>query len=162
MFDLFKKKYKRNIIVERMKALSSRLWFIQMVGSDPRVEVVTRFIKGDSTGRSEQYKIMTLDTIFGERKIAINDSSLYYGLSDLIKENDFDENYWSLDFKSLFSIRIRDENVYVEFPSGLKMTKEEVDLAILEFEKAIDEKYKSIINGQKEHEELVKYLIEGC
>ena len=162
MFGLFVRKKKKNIIAERIKALENKLWLIQMTGKEDNIDTIVRYSKSAGIGVSESYRIIKLNTAFGERTLAVNLSSLYYGDSSLIKYDD-EGNDWSFDFNFMFSIELKnDDEVEVEFPTGAKMSKEMIDLAILEFEEYIDSIYKGLVERQCSHEDLINYLKEGC
>lgn len=162
MFKLAKNKKRRNVIAERIEALDNKLWLIQMTDKKYGIDTKVRFTKSEGVGISESYKVFTLNTAYGERKIAINSYSLYYGSNDLIRYNSKDEEHlWSFDFNFIFYIGVKNNRVIVEFPLDLELSKEEVDLAILEFEEAIESTYKFIINKSARHNELIRYLMEG-
>lgn len=160
MFNFLKKKKKVNIIADRIKALKDKLWLISITGKESGVERRIRFLRS-STGISNEYLIMSLDTYYGERKIAVNNDTLYYGGVNLIC-NSNENSDWSFNFNFLFYIRLgKKENVSIEFSEGVEMTKEEIDLAILEFEVAIDNMYVKIVEGNKNYKSIVRYLMNG-
>ena len=161
MFRLIPKKQKKNVIAERIKALEDKLWVIQMTGKEDNIDTIVRYSKDTVAGTSQTYRIIKLDTAYGERILAVNSSSLYYGGSNLIEYNNNNEYDWSFNF--IFSIEIKDDDkVAVEFSPDFKMSKETVDLAILEFEEYIDKIYKKITKRESNYEDLVNYLKEGC
>lgn len=164
MLGLFNKKKKKNVIAERIRALENKLWLIQMTGKEYNVDNIIRYDKVTSVGISESYRTIRLDTAFGERILAVNSNSLYYGDSDLIKYNkEGNEQGWSFDFNFIFSIKLKDEDkVEVRFHADTIMSKEMVDLAILEFEEYIDSIYKGLVERQCSYEDLINYLKEGC
>lgn len=162
MLGLFNKKKKKNVIAERIRALENKLWLIQMTGKEDNIDTIVRYNKIGEMGAGESYRVVKLRTAFGERILAVNLSSLYYGDSSLIKYND-EGNDWSFDFNYIFSIELKnDDEVEVEFPADTRMSKEMVDLAILEFEEYIDSIYKGLVERQNSHEDLINYLKEGC
>lgn len=161
MFEFFKRKKKVNIIANRVKVLNDKLWLIHTTGKESRLESKVRYFRSNSIGSSTEYRVMSIDTYFGERKIAINSNTLYYGGSDLIKVCD-KVNEWSFNFDYLFCIELKHDNVVVKFLNGLEMTKEEIDLAILEFEKEVDRVYTEIIEGNKSYNDVVEYLVNGA
>lgn len=104
---------------------------------------------------------MTLNTYFGERKIAINDNSMYYGNDDLIQDS-VDNNDWSFNFNFIFCIELKDTGLpVIKFADNVKMTKEEIDLAVLEFELAADSIYSRITERNESYKNMVDYLVNG-
>lgn len=162
MFGLFERKKEKNIIGERIEALDDKLWFIHLAGGNYDIENKIRFSRDEIASVSETYKVATLSTIFGRRKIAVTKNSLYYGREDLIRGNDSGEFIWSFDFNYIFNIRVKDNNVTVNVSPNENLSKEDIDLAILEFEEAIERAYEEVLNREKEHAALVSYLKEGC
>lgn len=161
-FFNFSKKKKVNLIAERIKALNDKLWLIYITGKENRVDSKVRYFRSNNVGKSEEYKIMSLETYFGERKIAVNNDILYYGNSDLIQESSID-NDWSFNFNFLFYIEIKQEDdIFIKFSDDVNMSKEQIDLAILEFEVVVDKIYTEISKGNKDYDEVVDYLINGA
>ena len=160
MLNFLKKKKKVNIIANRIKALKDKLWLISITGKESGVERRIRFIRS-SAGISSDYLIMFLNTYYGERRIAVNNDTLYYGGTNLICSSN-ENSDWSFNFNFLFCIRLgKKENVSIGFSEGVEMTKEEIDLAILEFEVAIDNIYAKIVEGNKNYKSIVRYLVSG-
>ena len=160
MFNFLKKKKKVNIIADRIKNLNDKLWFINITGKESRIESKIRYFKAGLTSR--EYKIMSLETYFGERKIAVNNDILYYGNSDLVQESSID-NDWSFNFNFLFYIEIKQEDdIFIKFSDDVNMSKEQIDLAILEFEVVVDKIYTEISKGNKDYDEVIDYLINGA
>lgn len=163
MFSFLKKKKRVNIIADRIRNLDDKLWLTQITERESRVGRKIRYFKTNdiSTGASEEYRTMSLNTCFGERKIAINGDSLYYGNSDLIKDST-ENSDWSFDFNFLFHIGLQqDGNVFIKFSEGADISGEEIDLAILEFELAVDSMYTKIVERKKDYDGIVDYLVNG-
>lgn len=156
MFNLFKKKEKINKIKERIKTLDDKLWIILMTGRNFDIENRYRYCEGLDF-YSEEYKIFSLNTALGRRKIAVNRDTLCYGYDDMIKYGK--SSGWSFNIDYIFKIKIGKDNEILLYPRPfMKMTKEEVDLAILEFEKAIDKVYNNIVKLNKTHADIVEFL----
>ena len=159
MFNFLKKKKKVNIIADRIRDLDNKLWLISIAGKESRVESKIRYFRTNDTGTSKEYKVIALDTYFGERKIATNGKILYSGNSDLIQEA-AENSDWSFNFNYLFYIEVRaNGSVFVKFAKGVKMSKEEIDLAILEFELVVDNIYTKITKLDRDYNDIVDYLV---
>ena len=158
MFNFLKKKKKVNIIADRIKNLNDKLWFINITGKESRIESKIRYFKAGLTSR--EYKIMTLDTYFGERKIATDGNVLYYGNSNLIQESG-ENSDWSFNFNYLFYIELKKEDIFIGFSKGIKMSKEEIDLAILEFEVVVDSIFVKMSERNTSYDDTVRYLMNG-
>lgn len=160
MFNIFKKK-KKNIIAERIKNLRDKFWFIYLARRNYDIENRIRFCRGDFSMKSENYKIASLNTAYGKRRLAVGMNSLYYGKEDLIKNTEFEKSVWSFNFNYFFSIKVRNDDVFVSVSPDINLTKEDIDLAILEFENVAEEICQKEIDREKAHEELIKFLKEG-
>lgn len=161
MFNFFKKKKKVNVIANRIKNLDNKLWLIYITGKESTVERKIRYFRTSGMGTSKEYRMMTLNTYFGERKIAINDNSMYYGNDDLIQDS-VDNNDWSFNFNFIFCIELKDTGLpVIKFADNVKMTKEEIDLAVLEFELAADSIYSRITERNESYKNMVDYLVNG-
>ena len=156
MFNLFKKKEKINKIKERIKVLNDKLWVILMTGRSFDIENRYRYCEGLDF-YCEEYKIFSLNTALGRRKIAVNKDTLCYGCDDMIKQGS--SSRWSFNIDYIFKIKIKNNKDVFLYPRPFtKMTKEEIDLAILEFEKAIDKVYNNIVKLNKTHADIVEFL----
>lgn len=159
MFNFLKKKEKVNKIKERIQSLNDKLWLISIVGKNFDVESRSRYCRGLNFNYYENYKVFTLDTTFGKRQIAVSKNSLYYGFENMIKVQGTNSIKWSFDFDYIFMIHVTNsgDTLLKPFPfTG--MTKEEVDLAILEFEEAIDKIYSKVIELKNVHIDTISYL----
>lgn len=163
MFNFFKKKKKVNVIANRIKNLDNKLWLIYMTGKEASVERRIRYSRNNETeiGTSREYRVITLETYFGERKIATDGNVLYYGNNDLIQDSN-EHGDWSFNFNYLFFIKIMDDgSTTVRFSEDVNITKENVDLAILEFELAVESMYTRMVEGKKSYDNMVDYLVNG-
>lgn len=158
MFNFLKKKKKVNIIADRIKNLNDKLWLISITGKESRIESKIRYFKAGLTSR--EYRVMSLDTYFGERKIATDGNVLYYGNSNLIQES-CENSDWSFNFNYLFYIELRKEDIFIGFSKDIKMSKEEIDLAILEFEIIVDNVYNKLSERNESYDSTIRYLMQG-
>lgn len=161
-----KKRAEVNIIGERIEALNNKLWLISTMGENRGVKVEIRYYRDYVWGHSKNYKIFSMDTKLGRRCIAVDRGSLYYGYADLIQYNSQMENCmwghrWSYDFNYIFNIEVKRNDIAVNLAFDVDMTKEEIDLAILEFEMAIEAIYEDITALQESQKALVNYLKKG-
>ena len=158
MFNFLRKKKKVNIIADRIKNLNDKLWLINITGKESRIESKIRYFRAGFTSR--EYRVMSLDTYFGERKIATDGNVLYYGNSNLIQESG-ENSDWSFNFNYLFYIELRKEDIFIGFSKGVEMSKEEIDLAILEFEIIIDNLYNKLSKRNESYDDTKRYLMQG-
>lgn len=158
MFNFLKKKKKVNIIADRIKNLNDKLWLISITGKESRIESKIRYFKAGFTSR--EYRVMSLDTYFGERRIATDGNVLYYGNSNLIQESG-ENSDWSFNFNYLFYIELRKEDIFIGFSKDIKMSKEEIDLAILEFEIIVDNVYNKLSERNESYDSTIRYLMQG-
>ena len=158
MFNFLKKKKKVNIIADRIKNLNDKLWLISLTGKESSIESKIRYFKAGLTSR--EYRVMSLDTYFGERKIATDGNVLYYGNSNLIQESG-ENSSWSFNFNYLFYIELRKEDIFIGFSKDIKMSKEEIDLAILEFEIIVDNVYNKLSERNESYDATIRYLMQG-
>lgn len=158
MFNFLKKKKKVNIIADRIRDLDNKLWLISITGKESRVKCKIRYFRAGLTSR--EYRVMSLDTYFGERKIATDGNVLYYGNSNLIQESG-ENSDWSFNFNYLFYIELRKEDIFIGFSKDIKMSKEEIDLAILEFEIITDNLYNKLTKRNESYDDTIRYLMQG-
>ena len=161
MFRLFKRdKESTSVIRERIQALNNKLWIILMTGRGFDLESRSKYCRGLDFFCLE-YRVFSLDTIFGKREIVVNSNNLYYGYENLIKR-DNNSLKWKINPNFIFRISVDNKDrVFLSPRPFTKMTKEEIDLAILEFEEAIDKIYYNIVELNKGHEEIIKFLKES-
>lgn len=102
----------------------------------------------------------TLNTKYGTRKILIKqDYSLHYGADDLITyKGNYIEGYEKpYNTKSMFIFKFCD-GIQI-FPNPMiKFTPQEIDLAILEFENAIEPIYKEALKRESKHKACLEYF----
>lgn len=157
LFNFFKKK--NNIIADRIKALNDKLWLIYITGSIHEIENRIRFCR-NSPFLSETFSIAKLKTIYGERRLAVSNKSLFYGKEDLILAPCNENSLWSFNFNYIFGIKLLKNDIEVLL-TDVEMSKEAIDLAILEFENAVDSIYNDITDNKRKRDVVSMYLKEG-
>lgn len=103
-----------------------------------------------------------LETKFGTRYLFVTDDELFYG--EMPEETKFCygtyTHYGNLnnEFDKIFNIKIKNSEVIIDPKPMIKLTPHEIDLAILEFEEAIEEKYQIAKTRKSKHEECIEYF----
>ena len=145
---------KELIIKKRISALYDKMDLIYDTCTDDNCKRQT-YTNTFSINNWYQYR---LNTTYGTRYLLIHQSKniLFYG-------KDFDFNSWvyyrnpNTDFIKIFEITCND-NVRIEPKPMVELTPQEIDLAILEFEEAIEEKYQIAKTRKSKHDECVEYF----
>lgn len=100
-----------------------------------------------------------LETKYGTRCLLVTYDELFYG--EMPKELG---GYFGscihpdFEFDRIFNIKIENSKVTITPKPMIKLTPHEIDLAILEFEEAIEEKYKIAKTRKSKHEECIEYF----
>lgn len=149
---------KELIIKKRISALYDKMYLIYDTCTD---ENCTQRIhtKYSSCDIWYQYK---LNTIYGIRYLLVNEykDKIFYG-------KDFKEAYFTINlanpkngFIKIFEINIGtyNNNLSIEPKPMVELTPKEIDLAILEFEEAIEKSYQLALTRKSKHDECVKYF----
>ena len=155
---------KELVIKKRIKALYDKLVKIQDTINDSNLwsyEYIDRYTYSLEF-KSNQYKGYCINTIYGKRRIVIKDGiELFYGDENLFTMNEF---YISgmfphrIDF--MFAIKFRSVEVVIMPYPMTKFTPKEIDLAILEFENAIEPIYQEALKRESKHKACIKYFSE--
>ena len=95
-----------------------------------------------SSNYAELWSIYNLNTAYGKRKLQVTYGSISY----------FDET------DKLFTIEIYPKNKVKISPFPTDLTYDEIDLAILEFEKAIDNEYNLFLKKAEYHRSVEREL----
>lgn len=148
------KQKKELIIKKRIKALYDKLVKIQDTMNDSNLWC------GEYEYKTERYKGYCIDTIYGKRRIVIKDGiELFYGDENLFT---FEAYYlpgifpYIVDY--MFKIRFQNNDVVIAPYPMVKFTPQEIDLAILEFENAIEPIYKEALKRESKHKACVEYF----
>ena len=154
-------KPKKNFVIgNRILALNNKIELINNTIKDSNAFTDDVYV-GD--GNYVYYKGYKIDTIYGKREIIIiNGKELYYGEPKVLKKEKsysyyIDPYYIS---KYLFAIKVRDVEVVISPYPMVKFTSQEIDLAILEFENAIEPLYQEALIKEGKHKACVDYFSE--
>lgn len=100
-----------------------------------------------------------LNTKYGKRCLLVRNNELFYG--EFSEDIDFFGNlkiHPKYEIKQIFNIKIFNSEVIIEPKPMVKLTPKEIDLAILEFEQAIQEKYQIAKTKKLKHQECIEYF----
>lgn len=163
--DMIKEKEpKKFIIAERISQLFNKLSAIEKTTKDPNIWSFDVFLPPTNYSSSEMlfYKGYSINTIYGKRRIVIKDArELYYGNENLIK---FEDNFRPritppfYIINPFFCINCDSDDIEIKPYPQTKFSPEEIDLAILEFENAIEPIYKEAVKRQNIHRKCLDYF----
>lgn len=153
---------KELVIKKRIKALYDKLSKIHDTKTHEVINIwywknVNAFEHKDAW-----YFGFTLNTIYGERTILINDEyKLYYGKDDFIKYKSYYAHGYECPFyiNSMFSL-VAKMSVIIKPEPMVEFTPKEIDLAILEFENAIEPIYQEALKRESKHKACIEYFSE--
>lgn len=146
---------KELIIKKRISALYDKMYLIWDTFTDKNCKFKT-YTNTFGIKSWYQYK---LNTTYGTRYLLINEhkNTLFYG-----KDFDFDFrpyfNSIDTDIDKIFSLCIDNNNLEITPKPMVVLTPKEIDLAILEFEEAIEKSYQLALTRKSKHDECVKYF----
>lgn len=151
---------KEFVIKQRMGALVEKAKIINSNNSNPMVRIYTWTEYGGWSFQKHEYVVLSLDTEYGKRQLVIVDNRLYYG-EDIFYESKYSSSYISPYFigNYMFNITVEDK-VEINPNPMVKYTAEEMDLAILEFEKALEPIYLKAMGNVEKHKKVVDYFNE--
>lgn len=148
---------KELIIKKRIASLYDKMYLIYDACNDKNC----KHILYSNSFRAELWFQYKLDTIYGTRYILVNTNKnkLFYG-----KDFKFDHyiayrSYPEIDFTRIFEINVQSDNELIIEPKPMvELTPEEIDLAILEFENAIEKSYQIAKTMLSNHEKCIEYF----
>ena len=151
---------KEFVIKKRIKALYDKLIKIQDTMNDSNLwygEYTDRF---SIEYKTEQYKGYCIDTIYGKRRIVIKDGiELFYGDENLFnRKTYYAPGIFPYIVDYMFKIRFQNNDVVIAPYPMINFTPQEIDLAILEFENAIEPIYKEALKRESKHKACVEYF----
>ena len=163
MFKIFDKKTK---IQKRVEALYEKMEFINKWQSSCKILYICEPISA-LFGVVYHHYLYSLNTIYAQRTIIITDKNkLRYCKERKLSEfmsgvlSYIDRILYS--YSDIFSIKIDNDNkVEIEPCPILNLTSHEIDLAILEFENAIEKDFQKAIENYEKHHTCIKELSEG-
>ena len=149
---------KELIIKKRISALYDKMYLIYDTCTD---ENCTQRIYSSYSSYNIWYRYK-LNTIYGIRYLLVNEhkDKIFYGkalkeaYSNLNLANPAD------DLIKIFEIDIEtyNNNIRIKPKPMVELTPKEIDLAILEFEEAIEKSYQIALTRKSKHDECVKYF----
>lgn len=158
--DTVEEPKKEFVIKQRMDALVEKAKIIDSNNFNPMIRIYTWTEYGGWSSHKYEYVVLSLDTEYGKRQLVIVGNRLYYG-ENIFHENEYLYTYippYSIG-NFMFNITVGDE-VEIDPNPMVKYTAEEMDLAILEFEQAIEPIYLKAIGNVKKHKKVVEYFSE--
>ena len=151
-----KEEKKELLISKRIKSLIEKAGFVK---SNLQQDIIRGYRTYYSllTTSDVTWLVFKLNTAHGERIMLIEDNSLWKSLSygDNIRVSSDGSLYMD---DPMFSINVSDSKVSIKPKPMTKFTAEEIDLAILEFEHALDDLYKQAQANDEKHQKVVEYF----
>ena len=152
-----KEEKKELLISKRIKSLIEKAGFVK---SNLQQDMIRGYRTYYSllTTSDVTWLVFKLNTAQGERIMLIEDNSLWKSLSygDNVRFGS-DGSYLYMD-DPMFVINVSGSKVGIKPKPMTKFTAEEIDLAILEFEHALDDLYKQAQANDEKHQKVVEYF----
>ena len=159
MISIFNKKPR---LQQRIEILQEKMEFIYKWIPLSKVSYLTETLSL-SLGIFYNHYFYTLDTKLGKRTIIITDKNkLKYCEYRKISKQLYSIMPYSdkllLSYKSIFEIKIDNNKIDVSPCPMLDLTAHDIDLAILEFENAIEQDLQQAIKNYEKHNKCIKEL----